>query len=410
VLVHKVAGAAAAAGLSLDAVMAEAHAASDATATMGVALGAATVPAAGKPGFTLGDSEMELGLGIHGEQGVRRGPLQSADAVVTTILDTVVSQAGLRAGDRVVLLVNGLGGTPPMELAIVARAALAMLRARDIRVERAWAGSFMTALEMPGCSLTVSKIDDARLARLDAPVAAPAWPGGGRIAARKMLPTPAATSAALEQHAAGPLVDRLRTVALAVAAALEREEPMLTDLDRRTGDGDLGISMLRGAGAIRALPDTAWATPATTLTAMGDALRRSIAGSSGPFYATALLRAARELTKPQPHPADWTRAFAAGIKAIGDLGGARAGDRTMLDALLPASEAFAVAVRAGTSPASAWRDAVAAAQAGASATAAMHPRLGRAAYMGERTLGHPDAGATAVVVWMGAVAACLADP
>ena len=129
VLVHKVAGAAAAAGLPLDAVAAEAEAAAAAVGTMGVALGACTVPAAGKPGFTLGESEMELGLGIHGEQGVRRGPLEPADQVVDTILATVLQQAGIERGDRVALLVNGLGGTPPMELAIVARRALATLRA-----------------------------------------------------------------------------------------------------------------------------------------------------------------------------------------------------------------------------------------------------------------------------------------
>jgi ATP-dependent dihydroxyacetone kinase len=408
VLVHKVAGAAAAAGLSLDAVAAEASAAAAATATMGVGLGACIVPAAGKPGFTLGEGEMELGLGIHGEQGVRRGPMQSADEVATTILDTLVLQADIHRGDRVALLVNGLGGTPPMELAIVARRALAVLRAQGVRVERAWAGNFMTALEMPGCSLTLMVIDDARLARLDAPAAAPAWPGGGQVAERRIIATPAAAAAARSKHPApGPLAGRLRSAALTVAAAFEREEAMLTDLDGRTGDADLGISMVRGASAIRALPDDVWATPAIVLTAMGDALRRAIAGSSGPFYAVALLRAARELTTPVPDPGRWAKAFAAGIEAIAELGGAGAGDRTMLDALIPASEALTAALHRDTPAAAAWRKAIEAAEAGTAATASMRPRLGRAAYLGDRALGHPDAGATAVLVWMKAIAGCL---
>jgi ATP-dependent dihydroxyacetone kinase len=409
VLVHKVAGAAASAGLPLDAVLAEAEAAAAAIATMGVGLGACIVPAAGTPGFSLGDTEMELGLGIHGEQGVRRGPMQTADGVADTILATIVSQAGIRSGDRVALLVNGLGGTPSMELAIVARQALTVLRGQDIRVERAWVGNFMTALEMPGCSLTLMIVDDARLARLDAPATAPAWPGGGRIAERRIVPTPgiatADAAAASDAGAAGPLTAQLQTTALAVAAAFEREESVLTDLDGRTGDADLGISMVRGAAAIRALPDRVWATPAAALTGMGDAVRRAIAGSSGPFYAAALLRAARELgTTGQPDATTWAAAFAAGVEAVAELGGAQAGDRTMLDALLPATAAFSTALREGVSPAPAWRKAVEAAEAGAAATATMHPKLGRAAYQGERAIGHQDAGAAAVLVWMRAVA------
>src|SRR6201999_4181143 len=106
VLVHKVAGAAAASGLALDDVAAEAAAAGASLGTMGVALGACTVPAAGKPGFALGEGEMELGLGIHGEQGVRRGALEPADRVVETILGTLLAQAGIGPGERVALLVN----------------------------------------------------------------------------------------------------------------------------------------------------------------------------------------------------------------------------------------------------------------------------------------------------------------
>ena len=175
ILVHKVAGAAAAAGLALDDVVAEATAAASAVGSMGVSLGPCTVPTAGVPSFSLSENEMELGLGIHGEHGVRRIPLMGADAVVDIIVATLVEQLGL-LNERVALLVNGLGGTPPMELAIVARRALAALRARGLTAQRAWAGNFMTALEMPGCSLSLMVLDDARTAGLDAATNAPAWP------------------------------------------------------------------------------------------------------------------------------------------------------------------------------------------------------------------------------------------
>src|SRR5437763_1539587 len=166
-LAHKVAGAAAEAGASLAEVAAEARAAAEAVGTMGVALTPCTVPAAGSPGFTLGEGEIELGLGIHGEPGVRRGPLEPADALVDRLLAAILAE--VPGSGRVVLLVNNLGGTAVMELAIVARRAIGVLEGRGLAVERAYAGTFLSSLEMAGVSLSVLPVDDARLALLDAP-------------------------------------------------------------------------------------------------------------------------------------------------------------------------------------------------------------------------------------------------
>jgi dihydroxyacetone kinase len=392
VLVHKIAGAAAAAGRSLADVARLARAAAEDLGTMGVALGACTVPAAGRPGFALGADEIELGLGIHGEAGVERAAMMPADALVEHLLTTIQSDRGLGTGSRVALLVNGLGGTPPMELALVARTAIALLRARDVIVERAWSGTFLSALEMPGVSLSLLRVDDERLALLDAPATAPAWPGSGRLSPRTMVAVPPLPSA----HApTGPADARLIDGLRAVAAALEAAEDRLADLDGRAGDGDLGASMVRAAETLRALAAQPWSDPAALLAAAGDGLRRAIGGTSGPFYATALLRAARSLPA-RPIAPDWARAFADGVAAIGELGGARPGDRTMLDALVPASEALS---RTGSLQAAAI-----AAETGAEATAAMAPRVGRASYLGDRAMGCPDAGAAAVTVWLRALA------
>ena len=401
VLVHKIAGAAAAEGLDLAAVAHAAREAAAAIGTMGVALGACTVPAAGRPGFDLPDDQMELGLGIHGEAGVQRAPRAPADAIVAHMLDVVRSDLALREGQRVALLVNGLGGTPPMELAIIARHALARLRAAGLVVERAWCGNFLTALEMPGCSLSVMRVNDAVLQRLDAPVGATAWPGGGLVPPARQAITPPPEDA---PPPTGSADARLRAIAHAVAGALEAAEAELTRLDTVAGDGDLGLSLARGAAAIRALPDHAWADPATALTRTADAMRQAIAGSSGPFYAVGLLRAAAMLPQTGPLTArHWAAAFRSAVAAIGDLGGAQPGDRTMLDALHPAAETFSAAVQARADAEKAWRDAVAAAEAGVEATRAMHPRLGRASYLGARVVGHPDAGAAAVVAWLRAI-------
>ncbi|WP_062219664.1 dihydroxyacetone kinase family protein [Aureimonas sp. D3] len=407
VLVHKIAGAAAERGDALAEVARLASAAAADLGSMGLALEPCIVPAAGKAGFALGESEIELGLGIHGEPGVRRAPMQPAAALVEILLSAIADDLALRRGERCVLLVNGLGGTPPMELDVVAREALAQAEARGLVVERAWTGTLLSALDMRGCSLSLLRVDDARLALLDAPTGAPAWPGGGHLN-RDMRLAAAETPAREEQNAPVPAeMEAMRRVSLAVMSAMEAAEAELTDLDARAGDGDLGASLARGAEAVRALPSGAWADPPTALRSMADALRRAIGGSSGPFYATGLMRAARELAIGTSDARAVAAAMKAACDAIAELGGAQEGDRTMLDALCPAARAVSDSVAAGEALPTAFAKAEEAARDGAAASAQMAPRLGRASYLGERALGIPDAGAVAVSIWLCAIAEAL---
>jgi len=257
------------------------------------------------------------------------------------ILDSFAADRPFRPGERGALLVNGLGATPPMELAVVARAALAQLAARGVAVERAGAGNFLTALDMPGFSLSFISLDAELLALLDAPTAAPAWPGPGISRGKAAIiaapaKTAAAPQAAAEQTAAGLAV---RQQASKAAHALIAAEPQLTVLDSIAGDDDLGASMQRGAEAVLDLPPEQFATAAGALAAIGEALRRAIAGSSGSFYATGFLRAARQLAGiAAPAAADWAAALNAAVAAICELGGAKPGDRTMVDALQAAAD------------------------------------------------------------------------
>jgi len=411
VFVHKVAGAGAAKGLPLAQVARLARETAEAVGTMGVALSACTVPAVGKPGFELAPREIELGLGIHGEQGVERVELLPADALVQRMVATIIEDRGLKSGDRVALLVNGLGATPNMELAIATRAALSELARRGLRVERAWSGTFLSALDMAGFSLSILPVDDARQALLDAPTRAPAWGGPGRVNKTSRWREPKTDDREGLAAPSGAAVNtRLRDVVMAVADKLAAEERFLSELDGKAGDGDLGSSMARGAEAVRALPEAAWATPGAALAAMANALRRAVAGSSGPFYAVGLLRAARRLEGAgSPSPMDWAEAFRSGVAAVSDLGGARPGDRTMLDALDPASLRFRDRIAAGESLKDAWSAAVEAAREGADRTAEMMPRAGRASYLGARAVGHKDAGAAAVVSWMEALLVSVRD-
>ncbi|WP_417725408.1 dihydroxyacetone kinase family protein [Salipiger sp.] len=405
VLVHKLAGAAAAEGRPLAEVARVAREAAEAVVTMGVGLGACIVPTAGEPGFELGADEVEFGLGIHGEKGVERGPMAPSAEIVARILDTLEAELGDRLRGPLGLMVNGLGATPPLELSIVAGDALAALKARGAEVDLIWVGNFMTALEMPGCSISLLPLDPERRALLEAPCAVRAWPCSARIGGARVVHLPARPDT-VPTVAAGPLTDALRAGTERVARALAEAEPHLTDLDSRAGDGDLGASMFRAAEALRALPEAAYNDPATLMTQMGDSLRRAIAGSSGPFYATALLRAAHELDgSAAPAPEAWDRAFAAGVRAVGDIGGAKPDDRTMVDALVPALDAWQQARDTGATPAEALAAAATAATAGAEATAQMTPKLGRASYLGARAVGAPDGGAAAVAIWMTALAA-----
>jgi dihydroxyacetone kinase-like protein len=169
-IVERLVGAAAEQGASLDECQALGKDVNGRTRSMGVALTSCTVPAAGKPTFTLGEDEMEMGVGIHGEPGRRRVKLAGSDAIAEEMLGAILGDLSPKTGAEAILLVNGFGGTPSMELYLMCNAANKILAQRKVKPIRTLVGSYVTSLEMAGCSLTVSLADD-RLTKLwDAPV------------------------------------------------------------------------------------------------------------------------------------------------------------------------------------------------------------------------------------------------
>lgn len=175
VFVEKLAGAAAERGDDLDKVTEIAQRVNDEMRSMGLALGPCTVPHAGKPSFDLGEDEIELGIGIHGEPGYRRGKMETADALVEELYTKVRDDLKLEKGQRVITLVNGMGGTPSSELYICHRRLAQLLEADGIKIARAMVGNYVTSLEMPGVSVSLLRVDDEMLELFDAPVATPAW-------------------------------------------------------------------------------------------------------------------------------------------------------------------------------------------------------------------------------------------
>ncbi len=404
VLVHKIAGAAAAEEKDLPQVASIAQATAEQIGTMGVALSAGTAPGASGPSFTL-DGEVELGLGIHGEPGVRRVPIAPADKLVDELLSQILSTQRLRGGERVAVLINNLGATTAMELAIAGRRVLSRLESRGLEVERLYSGTFVSSLDMAGISISLLRVDDERLHWLDAPTLAPAWPNPpkrrpGAVAERMIsetVITPTPEVEAMPQTAEGK---RAKQATLAACVALAENYYRLKKADEAVGDGDLGDNMARAAKAIE-LGSFPYDYPAEMLKAIGLRIQETMGGSSGPLYGALLLRTGSALEQASKNDAkQWSAAIIEGCGAISELGGARLGDRTMLDALIPFARTFNDRLAEGFPLGQSLLAALEAAKQGADSTAQMVARRGRSSYLGARTIGNIDPGALAVVIWL----------
>ncbi|KAK0588119.1 hypothetical protein LWI29_034656 [Acer saccharum] len=427
ILVHKVAGAAAAACLSLADVAAEAKRASELVGTMGVALSVCTLPGQ-VTSDRLGPGKMELGLGIHGEPGAAVVDLQHVDVVVSHVLNQILSPetnyVPITRGSRVVLMINGLGATPAMELMIAAGKAVPKLQLEHgLAVDRVYTGSFMTSLDMAGFSISIMKADQAILHRLDAATKAPYWPvgvDGNRPPAKIPVPLPPSRLTKSEESLSRPLLlnqqGRILEVAIEAAAnAIMDLTESLNEWDSKVGDGDCGSTMYRGAVAV--LEDMKKHYPlddaAETVNEIGASVRRVMGGTSGILY-NIFFKAAYAQLKANPQSVvtakQWAEALEASIAAVSKYGGASAGYRTMLDALIPASAALQERLSAGDDPSTAFVVSAEAAIAGAESTKHMQAQAGRSTYVSaEMLVSIPDPGAMAAAAWYRAAALAVKD-
>ncbi|ETX30822.1 dihydroxyacetone kinase subunit DhaL [Roseivivax isoporae] len=418
--VFKVAGAAADRGLDLDAVEAAAARANAATRTMGVALSACVLPQTGRPNFDLPVGQMEIGMGIHGEPGIERGPAEGADAVADRLLEPILEELRLGAGDRVAVLVNGLGSTSLLELYLLHRRVAAVLSARDVAIHRSWVGEYCTSLDMEGASVTLMRLDADLEAWLDHPCKTPALrvgePGPQATARpRRAAARPAARTARAVDRAAlksggdlGPA--EFRAMMHAGAEAIFAERDHLCALDGAIGDGDHGITMEIGWKAVlTALGGVPADTTITgTCDVVAEAFLDAVGASAGPLYASGF-RAAGEAVADRVDLdgralARWLDGFADGIATRGQ---ARVGEKTMLDAWRPAADAASARADSGATSRDCLEAAAAAAQAGAAATADMRSARGRSQKLGDRVLGHVDPGAASAATILAAWARSL---
>lgn len=392
VLVYKVAGAMADRGASLDEVERVTRKAADATRTMGVGLSPTVLPAAGEETFTLDAGEMEIGVGIHGERGSHRGPLETADAITDRFLAELGTELDLTEGRRVAVLVNGLGSTPLEELYVIYRRVHRTLADAGVTIGYRLIGEYVTSLEMAGASLSIMQLDDELEELLHDPAGSPffrqgAAPVGEVLAAETAVDEDAAT---VEVTVAGSR-SALRDLLLTVLPQMERHREELRTLDAALGDGDLGVTVAVGsaavADALRQLPDDLDAR--SILRAAGDAFAAANPSTFAALLGSGLLAAGEQLP-PGVHldRAGLVRVVQTVATRIGEQGGAARGDKTVIDVLLPLAEALdAGADAAGASTA---------ARGAVTESTGWQSRRGRAGWQQERSVGHADPGSVAV--------------
>ncbi len=415
VLVHKIAGAAAQKGGSLEEVKTAAQEAIDHVRSIGFALTSCTVPAKGTPTFALAEDEMEYGVGIHGEPGVGRYPLMTADALAEKMVAELLADMDLKAGQEVTLLVNGFGASPLQELYLFNHAVRKVLAEKDIPVYRTFVGNFMTSIDMMGASLSIMSMTPKLKELLDEPCDAPAFHVAGKAAQTAFSDRsriPAAEDAGLRMRVPETgakvegdalslenviyLVDRMGTY------IIEQEVPFC-ELDSHAGDGDFGMSVAKGFRRLKAewndILKAERLDIGAFLTACAFVIMEHCGGASGPIWGSAFLAAGRETkgksTVSVKELAQMLQSAVEGIQRTGERSfgrGAVVGDKTLIDALIPCAQAWKTAATLEEG----FRLGAEGAVQGAKETEKIAARMGRAGTVGERSIGYPDAGAYAL--------------
>ena len=414
--VFKIAGAAAEAGLKLDEVERIAIAANAATITFGVAFSGCTLPGATQPLFTVPAQRMGIGLGIHGEPGISEDDILPAPALAKLLVDRLVAERPASSDGRVAVVLNGLGCTKYEELFVLWVSVEAELKKAGLTLVEPEVGEYVTSLDMAGCSLTLTWLNDELEKFWRAPADTPVLRRGAIIATE---PAPVLSEVDDGPRAFGPASSASRENGKCIAGligelahALRDVEAELGRIDALAGDGDHGMGMTRGSAAAAeaaAKAVAAGAGAASVLAAAGDGWADRAGGTSGALWGLALRTWSTELSDDAAiSPDAVARGARAGLEAIMRLGRAQVGDKTLVDAFEPFATTLTAAVAKGLTLPAAWAEAAVAAKTAADATAQLAPKMGRARSHTKRSMGHPDAGAVSLALCAKVVATGLA--
>lgn len=417
VLVHKVAGATAEMGGDLAEVKRMANKAIENVKSIGFAMSSCTVPAKGTPIFELDDKEIEYGVGIHGEPGIQRETMKTADEMAERMVEALLKELNMDKGSKeeLAILVNGFGGTPLQELYLFNNSVMKVLLEKNIMASRVFVGNYMTSLDMQGASLTIMKLDDelkkCLVAECDAPafkVASsdsdvsytPLTKNDKNDTANYKVETDAKHSEIKDSEIT---LDNIKYIIDKMCEVIIENEVPFCDLDAFAGDGDFGMSIAKGFREVKRewqhLNNSKITTIGEFLEECSIIIMEYCGGASGPIWGSAFRSAGKSVgNKTSMSCKDFADMMSATVKGIQDTGertfgrGAVVGDKTLIDALAPCADAWVENCESKT-----FKElfvlGAEVAVAGAKKTEEIVARMGRAGTVGERSIGHPDAGA-----------------
>lgn len=400
-IVMKVTGAAAEAGLPIGEVVRIARKANERTASIGVAFAGCTLPGANAPLFTVQRSRMGIGLGVHGEPGISEEEIMPAAQLGSFLVEQLMTEQPATASDRVAIVLNGLGSSKYEELFVLWASIEASLARAGLRVVGPEVGEFVTSLDMAGCSLSITWLDDELVKFWLAPCDAPVLRRGSIIPTEPAAPVVEDPEYVLQvgpsSEAARAVARCVATLLVQIAAELDRAAEQLGQLDAIAGDGDHGRGMACGSTAaseVALAAVEAGAGAATCLALAADAWADRAGGTSGALWGLALRTWSGAFSDhSQLDAKDVVLGAQAALDAVIQFGGAHVGDKTMVDAFVPFVTTLKSEIEGQQTLATAWQAAAAAAAVAADATKHLTPKVGRARSHAKRSSGHPDAGA-----------------
>jgi D-erythrulose 4-kinase len=414
--VYKMAAAAAENGANLDEVERVMRAANAATYSFGVAFDGCTLPGADQPLFTVDQGHMDFGLGIHGEPGITSAPWMTANELAGKLVETVLAERPDNAGARAAVLVNGLGATKYEELFALYGQVNDLLEPAGVVQVAPEVGELVTSLDMAGCSLSVTWLDEELEGYWLAPAETAAFRRGTAVVSEKFTTRRTGAGHVAEKVTAEASEESIAAAAVArkavdtIYATVEENKDYLGQIDAIAGDGDHGIGMSRGSKAAAEAANEAQGGVETVLSTAGRAFSDKAGGTSGILWGLLLEGVGMGLGNTEAvtskRLADAVQSSATHLQGFSK---AQLGDKTMLDALFPFVDSLVGQVDAGASISDAWRSAAEACRDAAEATASLVPKIGRARPLAERSVGTPDPGAISLALIVTAIGEVLGE-
>lgn len=419
ILVHKVAGAAAEKGMELAEVKSAAENAIANVRSIGFAFTSCTVPAKGTPTFEIADNEMEYGVGIHGEPGIKREKVIPADELAERMVTSLIEELNLKSGDEATLLVNGFGATPLQELYLLNNSVNSVLAEKNIKVYRTFVGNYMTSIDMAGASVSLLKMDEQLKNLIDSESDTPAFKVNGPVESIPYVNMKlndqqnVEVSHEMTVDSSHSIIknneittENMKFIVDKMSESIIKNEVPFCELDAHAGDGDFGMSVAKGFKQLRREWDEIVEHSSSNIGEFLDACSMVImeycGGASGPIWGSAFRAAGKNTeSKKKLTTLEFGQMMKAALEGVQKTGersfgrGAVVGDKTLVDALAPCADRIIEVANNDSSVdiIDALKEGAKAAVAGAKETEKIAARMGRAGTVGERSIGYPDAGA-----------------